>query len=142
VYLSTATDYSGFNQFADRPNVGAGRLIQHNKTPDAAFDTTYFTPIGAGAVGTERRDQYYGPGLVNFDLSTSKDFFLGSERYKLQFRADLFNLFNHTNFANPTALFSSSSFGKITSTVGNATAGTGGAIGGARLAQFALRFNF
>ena len=141
VYLGSI-DYSGFNQFADRPNVGVGRLTQHNKTPDAAFDTKYFSTIAAGAIGTERRDQHFGPGLVNFDLSASKDFFLFTERYKLQFRADLFNLFNHTNFSNPGSTYTSSSFGKITSTVGNATSGTGGAVGGARLAQFALRLNF
>jgi hypothetical protein len=140
VYLG-GIDYSGFNQFADRPNIGTGKLVQHNKSPDAAFDTSYFSTITAGQVGTERRDQHYGPGLVNFDLTAAKDFPL-SERFKLNFRADLFNLFNHTNFANPVATFSSSSFGKITSTVGNATSGTGGAVGGARLAQFALRLNF
>jgi hypothetical protein len=147
VYLGS-TDYSGFNQFADRPNTGVGRLGQNNKNPDAAFDNgkkgapTYFTTIGAGQVGTERRDQYYGPGLVNFDISASKDFPLLTERVKLQFRGDLFNVFNHTNFANPVATFTSSSFGTITSTVGSASSGSGGAVGGARLAQFALRLNF
>ena len=141
VYLG-GTDYSGFNQFADRANVGVGRLTQHNKTPDAAFDKTYFTTITAGQVGTERRDQYFGPGLVNFDLTVSKDLLKFTERFKLNLRADLFNVANHTNFANPVATFSSGSFGKITSTVGNSTSGTGGAIGGARLAQFSLRLNF
>ncbi len=136
------TDYSGFNQFADRPNVAPGKLQQNNKNPDAAFTTSYFSTITAGQIGTERRDQYYGPGLVNFDVTTAKDFPLLSERFKLNFRADLFNLFNHTNFSNPVSTFTSSSFGKITSTVGNATSGTGGTIGGARLAQFALRLNF
>jgi hypothetical protein len=141
VYLGSV-DYSGFNQFQDRPNIGTGRLTQHNKTPDAAFDKTYFTTITAGKVGTERRDQYFGPGLVNFDLTASKDFPVYRDRVKLQFRADLFNLFNHTNFANPTGTYTSSSFGKITNTVGNATSGSGGAVGGARLAQFSLRLNF
>ena len=141
VYLG-ATDYSGFNQFADKANVGPGKLTQHNKTPGAAFDTTFFTTIGAGQDGTEHRNQYYGPGLVNFDLSAQKNFPLITERVKLQFRADLFNLFNHTNFANPTSTYTSSSFGQITSTVGSATSGTGFAIGGARLAQFSLRMNF
>lgn len=65
-----------------------------------------------------------------------------TERFKLLFRADLFNLFNHTNFSNPIATYTSSSFGKITSTVGSAAGGTGYAIGGVRLAQFSLRLNF
>ena len=137
-----ATDYSGFNQFIDKPNVGPGKLVQNNKNPDAAFVTSYFTPIGAGQDGTERRNQFYGPGLVNFDLSAQKNFPLSAERFKLQFRADLFNLFNHTNFSNPTSTYSSSSFGKITSTVGSATGGSGYAIGGVRLAQLSLRLIF
>lgn len=141
VYLG-GTEYSGFNQFADRPNIGPGQLQQHNKTPDKAFDTSYFSPIGAGQIGTERRDQHYGPGLVNFDLAVAKDFPLFHERVRLNFRGDLFNVFNHTNFSNPVSTYNSSSFGKITSTVGNATSGTGGTIGGARLAQFALRIEF
>ena len=146
VYLG-GTDYSGFNQFIDKPNVLPNKLTLHNKTPDDDFATTqattkYFTTIGAGQDGTERRNQYYGPGLVNFDLSAQKNFPLSTERFKLQFRADLFNLFNHTNFSNPTSTYTSSSFGKITSTVGSATSGSGYAIGGVRLAQFSLRLNF
>ena len=149
VYL-TGTDYSGFNQFADRPNIVPGATLNlNNKNPDNTFNSTksvaagaYFATIGAGQIGSERRNQYYGPGLVNFDASLSKDFILFSDRFKLQFRADLFNVFNHTNFSNPSGSYSSSSFGKITSTVGSATSGTGGAIGGVRLAQFSLRLNF
>ena len=141
VYLG-ATDYSGFNQFADKANVKPGKLTQHNKTPGGAFDTTFFSTIHAGQDGTEHRNQYYGPGLVNFDLSAQKNFPLVTERVKLQFRADLFNLFNHTNFANPASTYTSSSFGQITATVGSATSGSGFAIGGARLAQFSLRLNF
>ncbi len=52
-------------------------------------------------MGTSGRDQYYGPGLVNFDLTAQKDFPVIRERVKLNFRADLFNVFNHTNFSNP-----------------------------------------
>jgi hypothetical protein len=139
-----AIDYSGFNQFADRPNiVGTGRLTQHNHTPNAAFDTTYFsTSIAPDTIGTERRDQYYGPGMVDFDLSGSKDFALSHSRYKLQFRTDIFNLFNHTNFANPNATVSSADFGKITSTIAGASSTSGGPTGGARLIQFSLRLNY
>jgi hypothetical protein len=140
VYLN-GIDYSGFNQFADRPNVGLGKLTQNNKNPDAAFDKTYFSVITAGQTGNERRDQYYGPGLVNFDLTGAKDFII-TERVRLNFRGDVFNLFNHTNFANPSGSFNNSTFGKITGTVGSSTSGSGGAIGGARLAQFSLRLNF
>jgi hypothetical protein len=138
-----SVDYSGFNQFTDRPNViGTGKLKQSNGTPAAAFDTTYFSKsIAANTVGTERRNQYYGPHLVDFDMSAAKTFAL-RDRYRFQFRADFFNLFNHTNFANPVATVSSSSFGKITSTIAGASSTSGGTTGGARLIQFSGRLSF
>ncbi|HTS65417.1 MAG TPA: TonB-dependent receptor [Candidatus Acidoferrales bacterium] len=143
-----ATDYSGFNQFIDRPDViGAGKLTQNNSNPDNAFDTTYFSKTPpAGRVGTSGRNQYYGPGLVNFDFTALKNFAITRERVRLTFRADFFNIFNHTNFSNPVRNESSASFGKITQTVGSATATsvgtTAGPFGGARQIQLALRLSF
>lgn len=148
-------DYSGFNQFADRPDVlGTGPLPQNNRNPDDAFGTVgagrglgYFsnTPP-TGRVGTSGRNQYYGPGLFNWDLAAAKNFALWKERTRLQFRADFFNLFNHTNFANPVHDESSANFGKITSTLGTAVATsvgtTAGAYGAARQIQFSMRLSF
>jgi len=93
------------------------------------------------------RDQYYGPGLANYDFAAAKNFALGTEKVRLQFRADLFNLFNHTNFSNPTTNTSSANFGKITSTVGSAVATavgtTAGLVGGGpRIVQFSMRLSF
>jgi hypothetical protein len=142
------TDFSGFNQFADRPDVvGAGQLIQNNRNPDAAFDTTYFSKTPpTGRQGTSGRNQYYGPDLVNYDFTAMKNFGMWHERTHLQFRADFFNIFNHTNFSNPVRNESSASFGKITQTVGSATATsvgtTAGPFGGPRQIQFSLRLNF
>jgi hypothetical protein len=146
--FNTATDYSGFNQTDDRPDVvGTGRLTQNNSNPDNAFDTGYFSKTPpTGRVGTSGRNQYYGPGVVNYDLTASKAFALKGERVKLQFRADFFNILNHTNFANPVNNESSASFGKITQTVGSATATsvgtTAGPFGGPRQIQLALRLAF
>ena len=143
-----AQDFSGFNQFNDRPDViGTGPLQQDNRNPDAAFVTSYFSPIPpAGRVGTSGRNQFYGPGLVNFDFAASKSFTLWSERSHLEFRADFFNLFNHTNFANPVHDESSANFGKITQTLGSAVATsvgtTAGPYGGPRQIQFSLRLSF
>jgi hypothetical protein len=145
----SAQDFSGFNQFFDRPDViGVGPLTQNNRSPDAAFDTTFFSKIPpTGRVGTAGRDQYYGPGLANYDFSAAKNFPLGTERIRLQLRADLFNIFNHTNFSNPVSNESSSSFGKITATVGSAVATavgtTAGVVGGGpRVVQFSMRLSF
>jgi hypothetical protein len=147
--FNRSQDFSGFNQFFDRPDVvGSGVLPQDNGNPDAAFDPTYFSKTPpTGRVGTSGRDQYYGPGLVNFDFAGAKNFRLGTERLHLQFRADLFNIFNHTNFSNPVADQSSANFGKITATVGSAVATTVGTTagivgGGPRVIQFSMRLTF
>jgi hypothetical protein len=147
--FNSSRDFSGFNQFNDRPDVvGSGPLVQNNSNPDAAFDKTYFSKTPpTGRVGTSGRNQYYGPGLQNFNFAVAKVFPLGTERLRLRFRADFFNLFNHTNFSNPVGSQSNANFGKITSTLGSATAtavGTTAGVlgGGARIIQGALRLEF
>jgi hypothetical protein len=53
--------------------------------------------------GTEGRNDIPGFGLTQVDLSLGRDFRIG-ERVKFQFRADTFNVLNHPNFTNPSAL--------------------------------------
>jgi len=149
-------DSSGFNQAnagtmtmpsgGDRPDLTKpGPVPQNNRNPDAAFDMTFFTPALAGRVGTSGRNQYYGPGLTNYDVAIGKSFPV-REQVRLQFRGDFFNLFNHTNFANPISDMSNANFGKITQTLGSAVATsvgtTGGPIGGPRLIQLSVRLQF
>lgn len=142
-------DRSGFNQggAVDRPDVvGSGRLRQSNRNPDDAFDKSYFATPPSGRVGTSGRNQYYGPGLQNWDFQVAKNFPLVGEATKLTFKADFFNVFNHTNFSNPVGTMANTSFGTITQTVGSATATavgtTGGPLGGPRLIQLSLRLQF
>jgi len=142
-------DRSGFNRGGaiDRPDVvGAGRLRQSNRNPDDAFDKSYFAIPPSGRVGASGRNQYYGPGLHNWDFQVAKNFPLIGEATRLTFKADFFNLFNHTNFSNPVASLTDANFGKITQTVGTATATavgtTGGPLGGSRLIQLSLRLQF
>jgi Carboxypeptidase regulatory-like domain/TonB-dependent Receptor Plug Domain len=150
----SSQDYSGFNQFNDRPDViVAGPIIQNNSNPDDAFGTPGTRGRGffsntppTGRVGSSGRNVYYGPGLINWDFSVTKNFALWTERWRLAFRADFFNVFNHTNFANPVGNESNANFGKITQTVGSATATavgtTAGPLGGPRQIQLALRLTF
>jgi carboxypeptidase family protein len=142
-------DRSGFNRGGaiDRPDVvGAGSLRQSNRNPDDAFDKGYFANPPSGRVGTSGRNQYYGPGLHNWDFQVAKNFPLIGEATRLTFKADFFNIFNHTNFSNPVASLTDANFGKITQTVGTATATavgtTGGPLGGSRLIQLSLRLQF
>jgi hypothetical protein len=145
----TAADFSGFNQVADRPDVlGSGKLSTNYSNPDAAFSTSYFSAVPpTGRVGTSGRNAYYGPGLFNWDMAAMKSFPIIGERMRLSLRADFFNLTNHVNFANPGhSEGSSSTFGRITGTVGSAIATsvgtTAGAVGGPRQIQFSLRLTF
>jgi hypothetical protein len=157
--LTGTPDYSGFNSGGgaivgtgngDRPDVTRnGPLPQDNRNPDAAFDKTYFTTaLLAGRVGTSGRD-HYGPGMQNYDFAAAKSFPLWAklgEETRLQFRADFFNLFNHTNFATPITGMNNANFGKIRQTVGTAVQSalstTAGPMGGPRLIQLSLRLQF
>ena len=97
-------------------------------------------------VNWNARNFFRGPGAWNQNLSIFKNFRF-QERFNLRATADFFNLFNHTNFANPQNNQSNANFGKITATVGSAiatavgtTAGVTG--GGPRVIQFSLRLEF
>src|ERR1043165_8025716 len=54
-----------------------------------------------------------GPGLYLWDVSLRKEFRI-RERYKLQFRADSFNVMNHVNFRSLQTTVTSTNFGTLT----------------------------
>jgi hypothetical protein len=85
-------------------------------------------PLGQFNNGTPR-SICCGPGLVDWDFSVHKKISFSETRY-VQFRAEIFNVFNRTNYSNPDGHFSDGPtlFGKITSA------------GDPRLLQFALKF--
>ena len=53
--------------------------------------------------GTAGRNDIPGPGLMNLDFSTFKNNYIRkiSEAFNIQFRAEIFNILNHANFALP-----------------------------------------
>jgi hypothetical protein len=77
----------------------------------AAFVDPSLLP--AGTYGNAGRGILRGPDFNDTDFSVLKDFAF-TERYRLQFRAEAFNLLNQVNFNNPNVTVSSGSFGKIT----------------------------
>jgi hypothetical protein len=70
------------------------------RTPQQYFNPAAFLAPAYGTVGNAGRDTLTGPGLVNFDLSLLKVTQI-NERIRAQFRAEFFNVLNHTNFATP-----------------------------------------
>jgi hypothetical protein len=61
---------------------------------------SFLLPNAAGTFGNMGRNIFRDTGFHNVDLSITKAFRLG-ERFRAQFRAEMFNVFNHPEFANP-----------------------------------------
>lgn len=117
--LNTSVSNSG----ASRPmRLGSGEIAN----PDRAmwFDTSFNTAGAAWGVpqtftfGNSGRNILRGPGRINWDYSLFKDF-SPSEKWRLQFRAEFFNLLNTPQFDLPNPAVGSPNAGIITSTVGN-----------------------
>lgn len=102
------------------------------------FNTAAFQAAAPGTFGNVHRNDLYGPGYEELDLSLFKNV-LSEKRVHGQFRAECFNLLNHPNFANPTAAYNSGNFGKITSTVSSSGTGTQGL---PRVFQFGAKILF
>ncbi|MFZ1033983.1 MAG: TonB-dependent receptor [Candidatus Acidiferrales bacterium] len=132
----------------DGTPIGTPTIPDCATTPNAAFAVpcTFQTmatspgkyPIVPGTChpGSAGRDSLPGPKFVNTDFSIVKNTKL-TERFNLQFRTEVFDLFNHPNFGDPTNTATSAAFGKILSTrfpVGD--------FGSARQIQFALKLLF
>ena len=71
--------------------------------PDHWFDPKAFLMPIAGTFGNVPRGSFRGPGLLDVDTSFFKRFRI-SERWNLQFRAEVFNILNHSNFAYPNPI--------------------------------------
>ncbi len=100
--------------------------------------------------GNLERNHLRGFGAVQWDFSLHRDFLI-REPFHLQFRAEMFNLLNHPNFAPPLPDLSSSDFGRsiqmLGSYLGGGNVGGGGLsslyqLGGPRSIQLALKLQF
>lgn len=93
------------------------------------FDPTLFS-IPTSGYGSYPRNFLRGPHRTNLDLSLAKVTPLVGERLKMEFRAEFFNILNHTQFQLPEQSATSSQFGQISSTYDP------------RIGQLALRLTF
>lgn len=151
VNVVTGTDIIGGNSmsrpdlvttvplYLDNPLAPGGRRINA-----AAFT------IPVGRQGTLGRNALRGFPLWQIDMSLRRQFNL-HERVNLQFRAEVFNIFNHPNFGDPVAQLNlPQQFGLSTRMLGRSL-GSGGSsggfnplyqVGGPRSMQFALKLQF
>ena len=97
---------SGDSRNPVRPNLNptfSGSLYTHGSTAQRAaeyFNPNAFSAPAYGTVGNASRDSLVGPGYADWDLSLLKSTQL-TERTRLQFRAEFFNILNHTNLSLP-----------------------------------------
>jgi hypothetical protein len=111
---------------------GRGNLVKCID-PSAYSIAALYPATTVFAYGDLGRNIFHGPGAATVDFSLAKNFPI-RERAAFQFRAEMFSIFNHSNFGNPSATFGTSSFGNITSL--NSTAP------GTRNIQLAAKLSF
>ena len=101
-----------------RPSVNAnfsGQVILGGA--NRYFDSNAFVQPLPGTYGNAGRNTLQGPRLYETDLSVAKRLAF-RERFNLQFRAEFFNLFNHTNFNTPNPVVYASATGGPSPTAG------------------------
>jgi hypothetical protein len=147
--------YGGAFRNNRRPSVVAGVSPYLSSSSDSRvfLNPAAFTIPAAGTFGNLGRWVLHGPSLSQVDLTLHKRFPI-SEKVNVEFRSEIYNIFNHTNFANPVSRLNNSlgtlqpgnpytssaaggTFGMSTSTV---TKDVG--LGASRQIQLALRLNF
>jgi hypothetical protein len=135
---SNAGNVTRPTQVCPNPNRGgAGNLTQW-------FNTACFVNTASYTFGNASRNNIRAPGQNYLNLSAQRNFPLYShDRVKLNLRADVFDIFNHPQFGQPSAVVGSATYGQITSTV---TAGAGtttsNSIPSQRQVQLAARITF
>jgi hypothetical protein len=128
---------NGDTNAPDRPNLVPGFTADTAVTgnPNAWFNPAAFALQPSGTFGNLGRGRLRGPGLANWDLSISKNTAI-SERVRLQFRAEAFNIANHTNFGAPIlSLFANGQFSPTAGKIQNTTTTS-------RQLQFGLKLVF
>jgi hypothetical protein len=106
-----------------------GPKLWKNAATAQWFNTTAFKDPAYGYYGNAQNGIIRGPGSEVWNLSLFKEFHFW-ENNMLEFRAESFNLFNHTNPSNPNATLGNSNYGKVTSAADP------------RILELALRYKF
>ncbi|MGB8591521.1 MAG: TonB-dependent receptor [Candidatus Acidiferrales bacterium] len=136
----TGADESSTGLGDDRANV-SGNPNSGPHTVAEYFNTADFSLNAPLTFGDSGRNIVIGPKFVNVDFALMKNTEL-TERLKMQFRTEFFNILNHPNFALPNNVLTSPSFGALYQTPDVAQNNVGLGSGGPRLIQFGLKFIF
>jgi hypothetical protein len=129
--IATSTDTTGTGEGYQRPNLVGNPFAGVSHTLVGTHAIQWINPAAfaaptPGTFGNLRRNQIYGPGYGDIDLSVFKNTKI-RENVTLQLRAEMFNLYNRHNYSQPGGTFSvgSSSFGTVADTIGDANGSPG-----------------
>ena len=136
-FIGSNSSGNGDTNAPDRPNYAVGFNSQNaiKGSPIQWFNPAAFTVPASGTFGNLGRGILRGPGLRNWDFSLFKNTLI-TERIRLQFRAEAFNILNHTNFGAPTlSLFTGTTFSPSAGVIANTTTSS-------RQVQFGMKLIF
>ncbi len=106
------------------PNrVGDPNLPRGERSPNRFFDVSAFADPGIDVKGNAGPGLVRGPGLNNWNLNLAKTF-SATERWNVEVRAEMYNVFNHTQFKNINTTFSTFSARTSAGSPARATAGS------------------
>jgi outer membrane receptor protein involved in Fe transport len=125
-------NFTGINNTVRPDVIGPVEILG---TPNRWFDISPFV-VPVGRFGNLGRNVVIGPGFNNTDFSVIKRTKL-TENQLIEFRWEVFDLFNHANFGQPGRVVGTANFGQIT----NTRFATGDS-GSSRQMQFALKYKF
>lgn len=123
--LRNAEEWTGSSEGARVDVIGNPNLPKSERTFDRWFNTAAFAMPKKGTFGNAGVNIMRNPGIHNWDISITKRIPLGSEERWMQFRTELFNAWNHTQYSglgtgtqfdNATGQQLSPTFGTVTST--------------------------
>lgn len=111
---------------AERPNYVFGMPLTPaaGSTPQEWVNPAAFSTPSPGTFGNLGRNAFRARGISQVDLALVKDFAI-TERVRLRFRADTFNVFNRAQYGAPNADVSQVNFGVITTTISSYATGRG-----------------
>ncbi|HZQ53557.1 MAG TPA: carboxypeptidase regulatory-like domain-containing protein [Bryobacteraceae bacterium] len=111
---ATSCNCPGNNNFADA--ISPVHTIGGVGPGQPWFTKSSFAPPSPNQFGNAGRNTIRGPGLKNYDFSLFRTFAV-SERFKLEFRGEFYNLTNTPHFSNPDGNVNHATFGIISSTL-------------------------
>jgi hypothetical protein len=137
-YSVNVANVPGSTQRPDR--IASGVIPYSDRTVSKWFDVSAFVSPPQYSFGNSGRNILTGPRLFQWDSSLFKTITI-RENVRLQFRAEIFNILNHPDFAVPNASIGTAQAGTISALVGNSTLAAQ-PVGQPRQIQVALKLLF